>query len=197
MIAGRRLTGALKAVGSLSATLAPRKLSVPEGRMPTMGEWVSFGAVGKRLGVSGGDNRRAGYAKVTAGRPDAWVLEPPTWLCKAQAPTRRSARKAAGRAEARRIGVSTCVCGTVRRVRPSLVEGYTYLVCGPWSRSGKRQEVPIRPGTILVHTFNVAGFFDGSTYRIATAEERASSDGAAALAWAAFLNAPGEPGSDG
>ncbi len=35
------------------------------------------------------------------------------------------------------------------------------------------------------------------TYRIAAAEERASVARAAALAWAAFLNAPGEPGPDG
>jgi hypothetical protein len=50
---------------------------------------------------------------------------------------------------------------------------------------------------VLVHMFNVAGFFDGYTYRIAAAEERASIARAAALAWAAFLNAPTEPGPDG
>ena len=50
---------------------------------------------------------------------------------------------------------------------------------------------------VLVHTFNVAGFFDGYTYRIAAAEERASIVRAAALAWAASLNASAEPGPDG
>jgi hypothetical protein len=50
---------------------------------------------------------------------------------------------------------------------------------------------------VLVHMFNVAGFFDGYTYRIAAAEERASIVRAAALAWAVFLNAPTEPGPDG
>ncbi len=55
--------------------------------------------------------------------------------------------------------------------------------------------MPSRPGTVLVHTFDVAGFFGGYTYRIATAEERAGIDRAAALARAAFLNVPGEPES--
>ena len=40
-----------------------------------------------------------------------------------------------------------------------------------------------------------AGYFDGYVHRIATAEERASVHRAAALARAAFLNAPGEPES--
>ena len=150
---------------------------------------MSLGAAGQRLGVSGGDIRRAGYAKVTAGRLEAWEHEPPAWLRKARARKRRPGP--------RRVKVSCCVCGTVRGVRPGLVEGCTHLVCGRCGRSGKRPEVPSGPGMVLVRTFSVAGFFDGSTYRIATAEERASSDGAAALAWAAFLNAPGEPGSDG
>ena len=44
---------------------------------------------------------------------------------------------------------------------------------------------------VLVHEFDVAGFFNGCTYRIATAEERAS------LARAAFPNAAGEPGPHG
>jgi hypothetical protein len=48
---------------------------------------------------------------------------------------------------------------------------------------------------ILVRTFNVAGYFAGYVYRIATAEERASVQRAAALARAAFLNAAGEPES--
>jgi hypothetical protein len=37
-----------------------------------MSERVSLGAAGQRLGVSGGDIRRAGYTKVTAGRLEAW-----------------------------------------------------------------------------------------------------------------------------
>ena len=143
--------------------------------------------------VSGGDIGRAGYAKVTTARPGAWEREPPVWLRKAQTRRCRSTRKARGR----RIEVSCCVCGTVRQVRPSLVEGYTHLVCGPCGRVGKRPDVPSRPGMMLVHTLNVAEFFDGYTYRIAAAEERASVARAAALAWAAFLNAPREPGPDG
>src|SRR5204862_8038024 len=96
----------------------------------------------------------------------------------------------------RRAEVSCCVCGTLREVRPSLVEDYTHLVCGPCSRSGKQPEVPNQPGIILVRTFNVAGYFDGYVHRIATTEERASVHWAAALARAAFLNAaPGAPES--
>ena len=152
-----------------------------------MNERVSLGAAGKQLGVGGGDIRRAGYTKVTTARPGAWV----------QARKRRSAGRAGGRPGGHRIEVSCCVCGTVRQVRPSLVQGYTHLVCGPCSKVGKRPDVPSRPGMVLVHMFNVAGFFDGYTYRIAAAEERASIARAAALAWAAFLNAPTEPGSDG
>ena len=162
-----------------------------------MSERVSLGAAAKRLGVSGGDIRRAGYAEVTAARLDAWEHEPPVWLLKAQARKRRSAREAAGRPGAHRIEVSCCACGTVRQVRPSLVKGYTHLVCGPCGKAGRRPDVPSRPGMVLVHTFNVAGFFDGYTYRIATAEERASIARAAALARAAFLGAPGERGPDG
>jgi len=152
-----------------------------------MSERMSLGAAGQRLGVRGGDIRRAGYTTVTAGRLEAWEHEPPAWLRKARARKRRPAP--------RRAEVSCCVCGTVREVRPSLVEDYTHLVCGPCSTSGKRPEVSSRPGMILVRTFNVAGYFDGYVYRIATAEERASVHRAAALARAAFLNAPGEPES--
>jgi hypothetical protein len=152
-----------------------------------MSERVSPGAAGQRLGVSGGDIRRAGYTKVTVGRLEAWEHEPPAWLRKARARKRRPVP--------RRVQVSCCVCGTVREVRPSLAEDYTHLVCGPCGRRGKRPEVPSRPGMILVRTFNVAGYFDGYVYRIATAEERASVHRAAALARAAFLNAPGEPES--
>ena len=148
---------------------------------------VSLGAAGRRLGVSGGNIRRAGYTKVTAGRLEAWEYEPPAWLRKARARKRRPGP--------RRAGVWCCVCGIVREVRPSMVEEYTHLVCGPCSRSGKRPGVPNRPGMILVRTLNVAGYFDGYVYRTATAEERASVHRAAALARAAFLNAPGEPES--
>jgi len=162
-----------------------------------MSERVSLGAGAKRLGISGGDIRRAGYAKVTAARLDAWEHEPPVWLREAQARKRRSARKAAGRAGVHRIEVPCCVCGTVRQVRPSLIKGYTHLVCGPCSKAGRRPDVPSRPGMVLVHTFSAAGFSGGYTYRIAAAEERASIVRAAALARAVVLNAPGEPGSDG
>jgi len=41
----------------------------------------------------------------------------------------------------------------------------------------------------------VAGYYDGYVHRIAAAGERASVHRAAALARAAFLNAPGEPES--
>jgi hypothetical protein len=152
-----------------------------------MSERVSLGAAGRRLGISGGDIRRAGYAKVTAGRLAAWEHEPPAWLGKARARKRRPGP--------RRVEVSCCVCGTVRKVRPSLAEDCTHLVCGPCSSSGKRPEVPSRPGMILVRTFNVAGYFDGYVHRIATAGERAGVHRAAALARAAVLNAPGEPES--
>lgn len=152
-----------------------------------MSERVSPGAAGQRLGVSGGDIRRAGYAKVTAGRLEAWEHEPPGWL--------RTARGRKRRPGPRRAGVSCCVCGTVREVRPSLAGDYTYLVCGSCSRSGKRPEVPRRPGMILVRTFNVAGYFDGYVHRMATAGERDGVHRAAALARAAFLNAAGEPAS--
>jgi hypothetical protein len=165
--------------------------------MPAMNERVSLGAAGKQLGVGGGDIRRAGYTKVTTARLDAREYEPPGWLRKAQARKRRAACKVGGRPGGHRTEVSCCVCGTVRHVRPSLVEGYTHLVCGACSRVGQRPDVPSRPGMVLVHTFNVAGFFDGYTYRIAAAEERASIARAAVLAWAAFLNAPAEPGLDG
>ena len=152
-----------------------------------MSERVSPGAAGQRLGVSGGDIRRAGHAKVTAGRLEAWEHEPPAWLREAGARKRRPGP--------RRAGVSYCACGSAREVRPGLAEDYTHLVCGPCSRSGKRPEVPRRPGMILVRTFNVAGYFDGYVHRIATAGERDGVHRAAALARAAFLNAPGEPAS--
>ena len=152
-----------------------------------MSERVSLGEAGKQLGVSGGDIRRAGYTKVTADRLGAWEHEPPAWLRKARARRRRPGQ--------RRVEVSCCVCGTVREVRPSLVEDYTHLVCGPCGRSGKRPEVPSRPGMILVRSLNVAGYFDGYVHRIAAAEERASVHRAAALARAAFLNALGQPES--
>ena len=152
-----------------------------------MSERMSLGAAGRRLGVSGGDIRRARYSDVTAGRLAAWEHEPPAWLGKARARKRRPGP--------RRVEVSCCVCGTMRKVRPSLAQDCTHLVCGPCISSGKRPEVPSRPGMILVRTFNVAGYFDGYVHRIATAGERASVHRAAALARAAVLNAPGEPES--
>jgi hypothetical protein len=102
-----------------------------------------------------------------------------------------------GRAGAHLVEVSCCACGTVRQVRPRLVRGYTHLVCGPCDKAGKRPDVPGRPGMVLVHEFNVAGFFNGYTYRIATAEERASIARAAALARAVFADLPGGPRPDG
>jgi hypothetical protein len=42
-----------------------------------MGERVSPGAAGQRLGVSGGDIHRAGYTKVTTDRLEAWEHQPP------------------------------------------------------------------------------------------------------------------------
>ena len=165
--------------------------------MAAMGERVSLGAAGQRLGGSGGDLGRAGYTKVTAARPGAWEHEPAVWLRKAQARRRRSTGKAGERRGGHRIEVSCCACGTVRQVRPSLVQGYTHLVCGPCDKVGRRPDVPSWPGMVLVYAFSVAGFFDGYTYRIAAAEERASLARAAALAWAALLNAPAEPGPDG
>ena len=152
-----------------------------------MSERVSLGAAGQRLGVGAGDIRWAGYTKDTAGRLGAWEHRPPAWLCKARA---RNRRRTMGRA-----GVSCWVRGTVQEVRPSLVEDYTHLVCGPCSRSGKRPEVPSRPGMILVCSYDVTGYFDGYVHRIATAEERVSVHRAAVLARAAFLGAPGEPES--
>ena len=99
-----------------------------------MSERVSLGAAGQRLGVNGGDIRRATYTKVTADRLEAWEHEPPGWLRKARARKRRPGR--------RRVEVSCCVCGTVREVQPSLVEDYMYLVCGPCSRSGNDRRSP-------------------------------------------------------
>jgi hypothetical protein len=151
-----------------------------------MSERVSLGVAGQWLGVSGGDIRRAGYTTVTAGQLEAWEHEPPAWL--------RNARARRRRPGPRRVEVSCCVCGTVRQARPSLVQDFTHLVCGRCSRSGKRPAVPSRPGMVLVRTFSVAGYFDGYVHRIATAEERASVSRAAALARAAFRNAPGGPG---
>jgi len=152
-----------------------------------MSERVSLGGAGQRLGVKAGDIRRAGYTEVTAGRLGAWEHRPPAWLRKARARKRRPAM--------RRAGVWCCVCGTVREVRPSLVEDYTHLVCGRCSRSGKRPEVPHRPGMIGVRAVNVAGYFDGYVHRIATAQERASVHRAAALACAAFVDTPAKPES--
>ncbi len=113
--------------------------------MSAMIERVSSGAAGKQLGVSGGDLRRPGYTKVTTALLEAWEHQPPVWLRKAQARKRRSVRQAGGRPGAHRIEVSCCVCGTVRQVRPSLVKGYTHLVCGPCGKAGKRPDVPCRP----------------------------------------------------
>lgn len=60
--------------------MARGRLSVLEGRMRVMSGRVSLGAAGQRRGVSGGDIRRAGYAKVTADRLEAWEHQPPAWL---------------------------------------------------------------------------------------------------------------------
>jgi hypothetical protein len=152
-----------------------------------MSEWVSPGAARQGLGASGGGIRRAGYTKVAAARLDARDYQPPAWLRKARAGKRRSAT--------RRAGVSRCVCGITREVRPSLVEDYTLLVCGRCSSRGKRPEVPSRPGMIVVRAFNSVGWFGGCVRRIATAGERVSVHRVTALARTASLNAPAEPES--
>jgi len=99
-----------------------------------------------------------------------------------------------GKHSQHRIEVSCCVCGTTREVRSALVKDYTHLVCAPCARKGGRPDVPQRPGMVLVHTYDVAGYFDGFTYRIADAEERASLDRAAALARAAQRETGGHDG---
>ena len=109
-----------------------------------MSERVSPGAAGQRLGVSGGDIRRAGYTTVTAGRRSLGTR------ATGMAPHGPGSQTPA---VPRRVQVSCCVCGTVREVRPSLAEDYAHLVCGPCSRRGKRPEVPSRPGMIVVRTF--------------------------------------------
>jgi hypothetical protein len=103
------------------------------------------------------------------------------WLREAQVRKRRSARKAAGVPTVHWIEVSCCACDTVRQVRPSLLKGHTHLAGAPCSKTGRRPDVPIRPSMVLVHTFSVAGFFGGYTYRIAAAVERANIARAAAL----------------
>jgi hypothetical protein len=99
-----------------------------------MSERVSLGAAGQRLGVSGGDIRRAGYTTVTASRLGAWEHEPPAWLRKARARERRPGP--------RRVQVSCCVCGGVRGARSNLVEGYTHLVCGGAAGAGNDRRSP-------------------------------------------------------
>ncbi|HEY5840565.1 MAG TPA: hypothetical protein VIU87_03680, partial [Mycobacterium sp.] len=86
-----------------SPMLVLGRLSVGTVRMAAMSEQVGLGVAGQRLGVSGGDIRRAGHSKVTADRLEAWEQAPPDWLRKARARKRRSARKAARRAEDRRL----------------------------------------------------------------------------------------------
>lgn len=139
-----------------------------------MSERVSPGAAGQRLAVSGGGIRRAGYAKVTAGRLGAWEHEPPAWLRKARARKRRPGP--------RRAGVWCCVCGTVREVRPVQQERET---------TGGPQPARHDP---CAHRHR-GRYSGGYVHRIAAAGERASGHRAAALARAAFLNAAGEPES--
>lgn len=87
-----------------------------------------------------------------------------------------------GKHSQHRIEVSCCVCGATWEVRSALVKDYTHLMCAQHRRQGGRPDVPQRPGMVLVHTYDVAGYFDGFTYRIADVEERASLDRASALA---------------
>ncbi len=79
-----------------------------------MSERMGLGAAGPRLGVSGGDIRRAGYTKVTAAWLEVWEQKPPPWLRKARARKRRPGP--------RRAEVSCRVCRTVRPLQAALKE---------------------------------------------------------------------------
>jgi len=72
---------------------------------------VSLGAAGQRLGVSGGDIRRAGYTKVTAGRLGAWEHQPPAWLRKA-----RARKRGPGMIVVRSLNVAGYFDGYVHRI---------------------------------------------------------------------------------
>jgi hypothetical protein len=134
--------------------------------------------VAASLGVSARMLRRRGIGALSESDVERLLSNPPAWL---ETVRRRRSR----RANRLRMRATCCVCGATREVRRRLVARYTHLVCGPCDKRGSEPIVVVRDGMVLETTFNVAGYFVGYTHRIATLEERAALDRAAALArWA-------------
>ncbi len=116
---------------------------------------VSLGKAGERLGVSGGDIRRAtGAERVSQARLAAWLAEPPTWLVRCRL------RKAANnREKAAMVPVTCLVCGRSQLRRPGTAEAVRdlVLVCDACDRAGRKPAVVVPAGWQLGKHLQVAG----------------------------------------
>ncbi len=154
---------------------------------------VSLGKAGERLGVSGGDIRRAtGAERVSQARLAAWLAEPPAWLVRCRL------RKAAdNREKAAMVPVTCLVCGRSQLRRPGTAEAVRdlVLVCDACDRAGRKPAVVVPAGWQLGKHLQVAGGFVGwelreplrcgSQEELAEAYLRAFKDGGDTDAWAA------------
>lgn len=154
---------------------------------------VSLGRAGERLGVSGGDIRRAtGAERVSEARLAAWLAEPPAWLVRCRK------RKAANDCEkAAMVPVTCVVCGYSEPRRPRTAKAVCdlVLVCDDCDRAGKKPAVVVPAGWRLGKYPQVAGGFVGwelreplrcgSQEEFAAAYLRAFRDGGDTDDWAA------------
>ncbi len=154
---------------------------------------VSLGRAGERLGVSGGDIRRAtGAERVSEARLAAWLAEPPAWLVRC-----RKRKAANDRKKAAMVPVTCVVCGCGEPRRPGTAKAVRdlVLVCDDCDRAGRKPAVVVPAGWRLGKHPQVAGGFVGWELReplrcgsheeLAEAYLRAFKDGGDTDAWAA------------
>lgn len=154
---------------------------------------VSLGRAGDRLGVSGGDIRRAtGARRVSEARLAAWLAEPPMWVVRCRR------RKAANeRKKAAMVPVTCVACGCSELRRPTTAKAARDLVlmCDDCDRAGRKPAMIVPAGWRLGKRPQVAGGFVGwelqellrrdSQEELIEAYLQAFKDGGDTDAWAA------------
>ncbi len=119
---------------------------------------LTLGAAGLKLGVSGGDLRRAGFRRVSQSQLEAWQASPPAWQEKCRARKERNAQRAASK-----IPVLCSLCGVhhLRTLRVATRAAGYLLVCSVCERRGLRPELATKSNFMWTHELNLAGGFAG------------------------------------
>jgi hypothetical protein len=160
---------------------------------------VSLGRAGERLGISGGDIRRAtGARRVSEAQLAEWLATPPAWLVRSRIRKAANQRRAANeRRKTATVPVTCVACGRSELRRPATARAVhdLILVCDDCDRAGRKPAVVMPAGWRLGRHPEVAGGFvgwelqepprPGSHEELAEAYLRAFKDRGDTDAWAA------------